>query len=200
MNKSTQIQSSLAKVEDSILILIDIQDYFLKKYSEVVSKVVMEKAVWLINLAQHLNVPIVAMAEDIENSGSLSKTILEALPKGVKVHNKNVFGLGGHPEILQDIEVTGRKTAVLIGMETDVCVAHSAFHLIDRGYKVVVLKDAVATTSDSDGEVGLGRMRDAGAAISSAKGIYYEWLRSVQNLESLLEKTPEIKKFSPMEL
>ena len=85
-------------------------------------------------------------------------------------------------------------------METDVCVAHSAFHLIETGYQVVVIKDAVATISEADTQVGLTRMRDAGVAISSAKGIYYEWLRSVENLDSLLLKKPQISTLAPMKL
>jgi nicotinamidase-related amidase len=200
MTKSTPIKSSLIEVDDSVLVVIDIQDYFLKKYKDEVSNAVLEKAVWLIKLAQHLNVPIVAMAEDIENSGGLSKDIHDVLPANINVHNKNTFGLGGHTEILNEISGTNRGTAILIGMETDVCVAHSALHLIENGYKVVVVKDAVATTGEFDQQIGLGRMRDAGAAISSAKGIYYEWLRSIDNLESLLEKTPQIRELSPMQL
>ena len=164
------------------------------------SQAVLKKAVWLIHLAQYLNIPVVAMAEDIKRSGNLSETVLKALPEAITIHNKNVFGLGGHPEIMADIKNSDRQTAVLIGMETDVCVAHSAFHLIENGYQVVVIKDAVATTSEADTQVGLTRMRDAGVAISSAKGIYYEWLRSVENLDSLLLKKPQISALAPMKL
>jgi hypothetical protein len=32
----------------------------------------------------------------------------------------------GNPDILAAIEATGASTAVLVGLETDVCVAHSA--------------------------------------------------------------------------
>ena len=200
MQSGASIQNSLIEVDDSVLLLVDIQDYFLKKYSDAVSLAVLKKAVWMIQLARAMNVPIVAMAEDIETTGNLCQTILDALPLETKVHNKNTFGLGGHPEILESIRITGRNTAVLIGMETDVCVAHSALHLMKDGYNVVVLKDVVATTNEYDGGIGLGRMRDAGAVVSSAKGIYYEWLRSVEKLESLLSKNPEIRTQAPVML
>jgi len=77
-------------------------------------------------------------------------------------------------------------------METDVCVAQSAINLLAAGYNVVTLRDAVASM-DADEEVGLGRMRDAGVAISSVKALYYEWLRSVSRLVNLGNKVPELK-------
>jgi len=180
------IGESLVEVSDSVLIVIDIQDEFLMKYDDAVSKPVLEKAVWMIGLAETVGVPVVAMAEDIDNQGNLSQAILDALPEDVKVHDKDSFGLAGQAEILAAVEETGRKTAILIGMETDVCVAHSALGLMEAGYQAVVLQDVVATTA-GDEEIGLHRMRDAGAVISSAKAITYEWLRSVSNAHAIFE-------------
>jgi len=192
MDKNTDIKKSLVNVDDSILVVIDIQDSFLIKYHDSVGKLLLQKVVWLLKIAGHLNVPVVAMAEDIDRAGNLNQYIQDALPKALKIHNKNAFGLAGNPEILADVEASGRNTAILVGTETDVCVSQSALGLMERGYQVVVLKDAIATTA-GDGEIGLGRMRDAGAVISSVKAITYEWLRSVQNTIELFEKCPELE-------
>ena len=91
---------------------------------------VAEKAAWLIQVAKHLSVPIIAMGEDIEKMGSLNQAILDVLPQDTKIYNKDYFGLASNPEIVMTVEVTGRKTAVLLGMETDVCVAQSALGLM----------------------------------------------------------------------
>jgi nicotinamidase-related amidase len=189
---NTDIRKSLVDVGDSVLVVIDIQDNFLDKYDTAVSKPLLEKVVWLLKLASCLQVPVVAMAEDINNAGNLNSTVLDALPNETKVHNKNAFGLAGNPEILADVEATGKNTAILVGTETDVCVAQSALGLMECGYRVVVLKDAIATTA-GDELTGLNRMRDAGAAISSVKAITYEWLRSVQNTTELFEKFPQLE-------
>ncbi len=192
MSNNTDIKKSLVDVDDSVLIVIDIQDSFLEKYDDTVGKPLLEKVVWLLKVAGHLNVPVVAMAEDIDNAGNLSQSIQNSLPKDMKVHNKNAFGLAGNSDILTDIEATGRNTAILVGTETDVCVAQSALGLMECGYRVVVLKDAIATTA-GDEDTGLDRMRDAGAAISSVKAITYEWLRTVQNTTELFEKFPQLE-------
>jgi len=192
MSKDTDIRKTLVDVDDSVLVVIDIQDHFLNKYDAAVCRPLLEKVVWLLKLASCLEVPVVAMAEDTDNAGSLNGAILNVLPKALTVHNKNAFGLAGNSEILADVESTGRKTAILVGTETDVCVAQSALGLIECGYRVVVLEDAVATTA-GDELTGLDRMRNAGAAISSVKAITYEWLRSVQNTTEFFEKYPQLE-------
>jgi len=51
MNKSTDIRKSLVNVDDSVLVIIDIQDHFLDKYEAAVSKPLLEKVVWLMKVA-----------------------------------------------------------------------------------------------------------------------------------------------------
>lgn len=192
----TNIKQNLINVDDSVLIVIDVQDHFLAKYDNAISQPVVEKAAWMVRLAGALNVPVVVMGEDIDNNGTVNQLILDALPDDTKVHNKNSFGLAGQPEILADVASTGRNTAVLIGMETDVCVAQSALGLMENGYQVVVAKDAVATTVGDD-EIGLDRMRDAGAVISSVKAIHYEWLRTVEKTIAVYSMAPELEQQEP---
>ena len=192
MNRCEDIRKSLVNVDDSVLIIVDIQDSFLDKYDNAVSQSIVAKAVWIIEVAKYLQVPVVAMAEDIKNAGNLNESILEALPEGVSVYNKDCFGLAGNPEILAAVNATGRKTAVLIGMETDVCVAQSALGLMGNGYQVVALRDAMGTTA-ADQDIGLSRIREAGAVISSVKALYFEWLRSVTNCKKLRAETLQLR-------
>ena len=198
-DKAADLRKTLVEVEDSLLVVIDIQDYFLNKYDNAKTQNLIGKVAWLLAVAQHLDVPVVAMAEDIENVGPLNRTIQEALPAGTQIHNKDFFGLAGNPEILAAVEATGRKTAICVGMETDVCVAQSAVGLAGKGYRVVTLKDAVATT-EADEEIGLSRMREAGVVVTSVKALYFEWLRSVSHSARLRNKAPELEALRPASL
>lgn len=199
MSTPSQIQKSLVEVDDSVLVVIDIQDYFLNKYDNAKTQSLLGKVSWLIEVARHLDVPIVAMGEDLEYTGPVNQTIMDALPEGQTIHNKDFFGLASNPDILDAVNATGRKTAVCVGMETDVCVAQTALGLQEQGYGVVVLKDAVASM-DADEEIGLSRMRDAGIALSSVKALYYEWLRSVSRTVGLKNKAPELEEKRPTTL
>lgn len=196
MRQTITIQNSLVDVDDSVLVVIDIQDHFLNKYDRAKSATLVSKVVWLLKVADLLDVPVVAMAEDIEHTGNLTQAVQDALPKDTKIHSKNSFGLAGDPEILQDVIATGRRTAICVGMETDVCVAQSAIGLVGEGFNVVALRDVIASM-DADEEIGIGRMRDAGVAISSVKAIYYEWIRSVSKMVSLRKTASETESVSP---
>jgi nicotinamidase-related amidase len=101
------------------------------------------------------------------------------MPTGTVEHDKMVFGLSGQTDILEAVAATGRRTAILAGLETDVCVAQSAIGLLERGYRVAVVADACASPQQGH-EYGLRRMRDAGVTVTSSKGLFFEWVRDVR--------------------
>jgi len=185
----------LISVEFSVLIIIDIQNHFLDKYDPQASENLLARVCWLQGVANAMGVPTIATAEDIQNCGELHPAITERLPENCRVFDKNFFGLAGHPEILAAIEQTGRNTAIVDGAENDDCVAQSALGLLQRGFRVVVPRDLVITTS-GDQDMGLQRVQRAGAIVSSAKALLYEWLRSVDGVRKL-EQTIDLDEQLP---
>jgi hypothetical protein len=139
----------------------------------------LQRMCWVIKVANWLNVPLVVTAEDIPHTGNISNEVAGILPPGTKIYNKMSFGLAAQPDILEAVEQTRRKTAVIIGYETDVCITHSALGLMDLGYKVVVVADATGSPSGAH-QIGIDRIRSAGGIIVSAKSLYYEWVRTVE--------------------
>ena len=172
------LKKSLINVDHCVLIIIDMQDHFLAKLPPQRAKRIVNRVDWLMEVAKALHVPIVATAEDLTRYNGLTATLAEKLPRGTKVFDKNVFDLTNQADIFGEVCKTGRRTAVLVGLETDVCVAHSTIGLIQKGFQAVVLADA--TDSPSDGHFhGLERVKGAGAVVMSLKGLYYEWIRTV---------------------
>lgn len=174
----SSLLTSLIDVDDCLLIVIDVQAVFLRKLPEVESELLVNRIGWLIQVADKLHLPIIGTAEDMAKLGGLVSPIAEKLPAGTAVYDKMIFGLADQPDILAAVARTGRKTAVLVGLETDVCIAHSALGLLQQGYNVVAVSDA--TASPGSGQmIGLERMRRAGVLLVTAKSLYYEWLRTV---------------------
>ncbi len=186
-------KSSLLEVDDCLLIVIDIQPSFVKKESKQESNPLLQRMCWSIKVAKWLSVPLVVTAEDIPNSGNVATEVAELLPPGTEVFNKMTFGLAAQADILDAVKRTKRKTAILIGYETDVCITHSALGLIDLGYRVAVVTDATGSPGDAH-QTGLERIRGAGGILVSAKSLYYEWIRTVAKsieYESSGIQTPE---------
>ncbi len=183
----------LLDVDDSFLCVIDVQPGFIAKLGEDEGRgPFVQRVAWVAALATLLGVPTVVTEEEPDRNGATLPEAVAHLPKETRRHTKPTFGLADAPEILAAVEATGRRTAVLVGMETDVCVAQSALGLLDRGFRVVVVRDAVLAPGDAH-EDGIERMRAAGVTFLGAKGLSYEWVRTVEaawELEDLMASVP----------
>ncbi len=174
--------SLLIDVDDSVLTLVDVQESFLGKLPEAESAILLERICWLIGVARWARVPQVVMAENISSSGSVHPAVAGALAPGTPVHDKMHFGLAADDGILQSVRDGKRNTAILVGLETDVCICQSALGLLEQGYRVAVVADAVGSPGP-DHAYGLQRMRAAGVVVVGLKGLFYEWMRTVQRSE-----------------
>jgi nicotinamidase-related amidase len=167
--------------DDSVLVIIDAQPGFLA--CEADSAV--ERMAWLVALAARLGIPMVATEEEPERNGATDARVAERLPADAPVFTKPTFGLAGTPEILEAVRATGRGTVVLVGCETDVCVAQSAVGLRAAGFACVVVEDATFSPGEMH-ERGLARLAIDGVARNHAKGVTYEWLRTVEDAHAVL--------------
>jgi nicotinamidase-related amidase len=175
----------LLDVDDSILCVVDVQPGFVGKLRETAVRApFIQRVEWVAALANALGVPIVVTEEEPDRNGPTLPEIVERLPDPTPRHTKPAFGLADVPTIMAAVEATGRRTAVLVGMETDVCIAHSALGLLDRDYRVVVVRDAVLAPGDAHDD-GIERMRAAGVTLIGAKGLFYEWARTVDAARKL---------------
>ena len=170
--------------EDSVLVVIDVQPAFVDKLDEGTADRVLGRIAWLARLAVELQIPLVVTEELPDENGSTVEAVARWLRPDVRPHEKPIFGLAACPPIMADLERHGRGTAVLVGLETDVCVAQSALGLLDASWNVVVVSDAVACPGDAH-EQGLTRMRDAGATLVGMKGVAYEWIRTLERADMI---------------
>lgn len=177
--------SRLLDRQQSCLIVIDVQNGFLRKLPHASVLPLVERITWMAAVANALEVPILATAEDIKRNGRLVSEVdelLEDLPSWRRpVFDKFVFGLYDQQDIRDAVKGIGRSQFVLVGLETDVCIMHSALGLLNAGNDVTVVADACASPAPHH-EIALTRLRDAGVTITTAKGVYYEWVRDLATL------------------
>ena len=163
------------------LAVIDVQDFFLAKLPEDQRAPLVARIAWLMRVALALEIPILATGEDMSRIGRVVPDIESLLPAGAAAHDKMVFDLMGQADIRAAVAATGRDQFVLAGLESDVCVTHSAFGLMAAGHEVAVALDACASRPPHH-EIGIERLRAAGVAITTVKAVYYDWLRDVATL------------------
>jgi len=88
------------------------------------------------------------------------------------------------------LKLSGRKTVIMTGSETHICVFQTVRDLAQAGYNVHVVRDAVCSRFDENYENGLELMKDAGAVITTAETVVFDLLRAAG--------TPEFKVISPL--
>jgi nicotinamidase-related amidase len=184
----------LVRREDSVLVVVDAQPGFFAP-SDALSEDDAKRAAdavirtrWMAGLAALLEIPAVIVEEGPERNGHTDPGILERVPAGTPAIEKTTFGLTACEAAVEAIRATGRGTAVLVGFETDVCVAQSAIGLVELGLRAAVLEDAIFTNSTVEHERGLARMTGAGVERNHCKGLTFEWLHTV---DRALEAFPE---------
>ncbi len=187
---------SLIRREASALLVIDTQEGFYPPERTDVDRAAFSLAVdrvaWLTALARALAVPVVVTEEDPGGNGPTSPRVLERLPANAPVLPKPIFAAADNPAIDAAIAATGRTTIVLAGLETDVCVAHSALSLKARGYHVAAVADALYSPGEAHRH-GLARLRSEDVQLLSAKELFYDWARTLADVRALVRDHPELE-------
>ena len=167
---------------ESVLVVVDCQPGFVApaEPEHAVAGATLDRAIWLATIARLLDIPAVVTEEAPDRNGHTEPFLRERLVPETPVLTKPTFGLAECPEIVQAIRATERRTAVLMGFETDVCVSQSAIGLKDLGFRVVVVEDASYSQTLSQHKHGLARMAHAGVELVHCKGVAFEWMRTVE--------------------
>jgi len=182
-------------VDDCVLVVIDAQPGFYGPQRNDVDRAhharALTRSAWVTSVAAALQVPIVVTVEDPETNGPTAEAIRNELPPGTPILTKAVFGANDNPAIDRAVRSSARQTVVLVGTETDVCVAHSALGWQADGLRAVVVHDAVYSAGEAH-EHGLARLRQEGIELVSAKELYYEWLRKLASVREFDERHPRL--------
>jgi nicotinamidase-related amidase len=178
---------SLLERKRCCLAVIDVQAFFLNKLALAVREPLVARILWLMRAAKALDVALLVTGEDMARNGPVLAEIAALLPQERPAFDKMVFDLHAQADIRAALQATGRDQVVLTGLETDVCVAHSALGLQDAGYRVAVVLDACATPEPHH-DIALARLRDAGITVTNVKSIYYDWVRDLATLAEVKPK------------
>ena len=160
--------------QECALIVIDIQEKLLAPIHE--KDRLVRNSQLLIRLATILSLPVVLTTQYVKGLGAVVPEIASLLPE-LKPLDKLEFGCFGNSEFCSNVaRLKGRNTLLLCGMETHICVLQTAMGALNQGHLVHVAADAVSSRTELNWKLGLERMRDAGAVISSTEMIIYELL------------------------
>jgi len=162
------------RAEQCALLVIDIQEKLLPPIFE--KDRMVRNSQLLIRLANILSLPVIATTQYSKGLGQTVPEIASLIPE-VQPLDKLEFGCFGSGEFCSRIaRLSGRGTLLLCGIEAHICVLQTALGALNQGRIVHIAADAVSSRTKLNWKLGLQRMRDAGAMISSTEMMIYELL------------------------
>jgi nicotinamidase-related amidase len=159
------------------LLVVDIQEKLLPPIFN--KDELVKNSQLLVRLANILEIPVVVTTQYAKGLGATISQITSLLTKTQPI-DKMEFGCFGSNEFRSALKSLpgNRNTVLLCGMEAHICVMQTALGALNEGYLVHVATDAIGSRVRWNWDIGIDRMRAAGAVISTTEMMIYELLRS----------------------
>ncbi len=163
----------LIERDQSVLLVVDIQERLLPHIHD--GQAVLDNAVWLVQVAQRLGVPVMVSEQYPKGIGP-TVAVLRGLTSPEQVAEKLHFSCVA-AKCLERLPGADRPQVVVAGTESHVCVLQTVLDLREQGREVFVVADAVGSRKPADKELALARMRSHGIHIVSREMVAFEWLK-----------------------
>jgi nicotinamidase-related amidase len=156
---------------DTGLLVIDVQEKLVPKILEPARLV--GNIAFLLDAARLLNMPVQCTEQYPRGLGATVPELAAKLPER---SDKVAFSSCTVPAVVQTFHREARPKVVLCGIETHVCVLHTALDLLALDFRVYVAADAVGSRYRVDHDVALWRMERAGAIMTTSEMCVFEWI------------------------
>jgi nicotinamidase-related amidase len=148
---------------DAVMLLIDHQSGLFQTVGDIPVPELRTRAAVLAKMAALANLPVITTASVPEGpNGPLIPEIHQNAPHAKYVARKGQINAWDNPDFVAAVRATGRKTLIIAGTITSVCVAFPAIAAAHEGYKVFAVVDASGTYSKMAEEITLARIVQAG--------------------------------------
>lgn len=159
------------------VIIVDIQDRLAAAMPAAQLARVERAARILIEAARLLGAPVLATEQYPKGLGPTLPAVAELLKSaGAPCFEKVDFSACDASGFADRLVASGAKTAVVLGMETHVCVYQTVRDLASRGFEVHVPVDGVSSRQEDHREVGLALCERAGAIRTTSETVVFDWL------------------------
>jgi len=149
---------------DAVLLLIDHQSGLFQLVRDIELPVLRSNVTALAKIARLAKVPTFTTASVPDGpNGPLIPEIHQCNPDAVYIPRTGQINAWDNPAWVDAIKATGRKTLLVAGTVTSVCMALPVLSAIDAGYRVFTIIDASGNWSKMATDLTIARVVQAGA-------------------------------------
>lgn len=150
--------------QDTVMLLIDHQSGLFQLVRDIDQPTLRHHVIALAKVAHLAKIPTFTTASVPDGpNGPLIPEIHQVCPEAVYVPRTGQINAWDNPKWVEAIEKTGRKTLLIAGTLTSVCMAFPALSALVAGYKVFCIVDASGNWSQMATDLTIARISQAGA-------------------------------------
>jgi nicotinamidase-related amidase len=164
----------MLKTENAALVIVDIQGTLAHAMhgKELLFKNVQK----LIKGMQVLGIPILWLEQNPQRLGPTIPEIADLL-SNIQPISKMSFSGCQNDRFMEALKALNRSQVLLAGIESHICVYQTSVDLVNLGYEVQVVTDAVSSRNLENKDIGLQKIKDSGATLTSVETALFELLK-----------------------
>jgi nicotinamidase-related amidase len=169
----------LMDAADAALLLLDHQTGLFQTVKDIPVQDLRTNTLVLAKLAGLAKVPVITTASEPNGpNGPLMPELADAAPGATYVPRKGEISAWENPDFVKTVQATGRKTLIMAGVWTSVCVVFPALQAKAEGYHVYAVIDASGDVSPLASQVTLARLVQAGVVPITTNAVVSELQRT----------------------
>ncbi len=160
---------------DTVILLLDHQAGLFQTVKDVPVADLRRNVVMLAKLASLMKIPVITTASEPNGTnGPLMPEIHQIAPHAVYVPRKGEVNAWDNEDFVRTVRATGRKTLIMAGVWTSVCVMFPALDAKAAGFKVYAVMDASGDPSEMASRTSLARFAQGGVIPTTTNAVLSE--------------------------
>ena len=179
MMNDQEIYSDKLSSKVNALLIIDIQEKIIRPIFNRDS--IIKNIKKLLNAYQILEENIFISEQ---NPLKLGVTIPELSPiAGFRKFEKMDFSLAKLEEFLKELKNKKINNLIVCGIETHICIQQTVLDCLQKGFKVILITDAMGSRNRVDHEIALQRMTQSGGILTTTESMIFELCKTADRKE-----------------
>jgi len=164
---------------DTVVLLLDHQSGLFQTVKDIPVADLRRNVEMIAKLCALLKIPVITSAsEPAGTNGPLMPEIHQFAPHAVYVPRKGEVNAWDNEAFVAQVQSLGRKTLVIAGVWTSVCVMFPALDAVAAGYEVYAVIDASGDPSEMASRVSLARFVQGGVKPTTTNALLSELHRT----------------------
>jgi hypothetical protein len=169
----------LIDASDVVILMLDHESGLLQTVKDISPTDLRANMTALAKLGTLLNIPVITSASEPNGpNGPLLPEIEQFALQAIYVARKGEVNAWDNEDFVKTVEATGKKTLIIAGIWTSVCVTFPALDAKAAGYKVYAVMDASGDPSELASRTTLARLVQGGVIPTTANAVLSELHRT----------------------